>query len=49
MYHIYVVEDHPGERRELAMLLQNALYQVTAPETFEQIREEIKNCSRIWC
>ncbi|HIZ65070.1 MAG TPA: response regulator transcription factor [Candidatus Blautia pullicola] len=42
MYHIYVVEDHPGERRELAMLLQNALYQVTAPETFEQIREEIK-------
>lgn len=42
--HIFVVEDEKTIRRELKVLLENAMYQVTAPDTFEntvyQIKEE---------
>lgn len=33
--HIYLIEDEQLIRRELKILLENALYQVTAPSTFD--------------
>ncbi|MCM1159202.1 MAG: response regulator transcription factor [Bacteroidales bacterium] len=35
--HIFVVEDERTIRQELKLLLENAMYQVTAPDTFENI------------
>ena len=35
--HIFVAEDEKTIRRELTILLENAMYQVTAPENFENI------------
>lgn len=40
--HIFVVEDEGTIRQELKVLLENALYQVTAPETFENIAAQVK-------
>lgn len=40
--HIFVVEDEPMIRRELKILLENAMYQVTASDTFESIADQIK-------
>ena len=42
--HIFVIEDEQLIRQELKILLENALYQVTAPDTFEsvpQITEQV--------
>lgn len=39
--HIFVVEDEPVIRRELKVLLENAMYQVTAPEVFADIAVQI--------
>ena len=35
--HIYIIEDEQLIRRELKILLENALYQVTAPSTFDSV------------
>ena len=35
--HIVILEDEPVIRQELKQLLENALYQVTAPEEFEDV------------
>lgn len=35
--HIVIIEDEPVIRQELKQLLENALYQVTAPEEFEDV------------
>ncbi|MCM1024970.1 MAG: response regulator transcription factor [Roseburia sp.] len=40
--HIFVAEDEQVIRQELKVLLENALYQVTAPESFEQLVPQIK-------
>ena len=40
--HIFVVEDEPVIRRELKILLENAMYQVTAPETFDAVSRKIQ-------
>ncbi|MDE6625845.1 MAG: response regulator transcription factor [Lachnospiraceae bacterium] len=40
--HIFVVEDEHILRRELKVLLENAMYQVTAPDTFENIVYQVK-------
>lgn len=40
--HIFVVEDEGTIRRELKVLLENAMYQVTAPDTFENIVCRVK-------
>lgn len=40
--HIYIVEDEPIIRRELKVLLENAMYQVTAAERFDLIPEQVK-------
>lgn len=37
--HIFVVEDEPIVRRELKILLENAMYRVTAPEDFQSVAE----------
>lgn len=42
--HIFVVEDDPLIRRELKVLLENAMYQVTAPDTFGSITKQIAAC-----
>lgn len=39
--HIFVAEDEAIVRRELKLLLENALYQVTAPETFDFLEQQI--------
>ncbi|MCI8583064.1 MAG: response regulator transcription factor [Dorea sp.] len=39
--HIFVVEDEPIIRRELKVLLENALYQVTAPDGFSDVLAQI--------
>lgn len=39
--HIFIVEDEPVIRRELKVLLENAMYQVTAPDVFECIIGQI--------
>lgn len=43
--HIFVAEDEKTIRRELAILLENAMYQVTAPENFENIPDQITEAS----
>lgn len=43
--HIFVVEDEKTIRRELTILLENAMYQVTAPENFENIPDQITEAS----
>lgn len=40
--HIYIVEDEPIIRRELKVLLENAMYQVSAAEQFDLISEQVK-------
>ena len=35
--HIFVIEDEQTLREELKILLENALYQVTAPECFDEV------------
>lgn len=40
--HIFVVEDEPIIRRELKILLENAMYQVTAPEAFDSVSLQIQ-------
>lgn len=35
--HIFIIEDELLIRRELQILLENALYRVTAPDTFESV------------
>ena len=42
MMHIFIIEDEPLIRRELKILLENAMYQVTAADSFENITEQIK-------
>ena len=39
--HIFVVEDEPIIRKELKILLENAMYKVTAPEDLEGIPENV--------
>lgn len=39
--HIFVVEDEAVIRRELKLLLENALYRVTAAETFTSLEKQI--------
>ncbi|MCM1498240.1 MAG: response regulator transcription factor [Clostridium sp.] len=39
--HIFVVEDERTIRQELKLLLENAMYRVTAPDTFENIAGQI--------
>ena len=39
--HIIIVEDEPIIRKELKILLENALYEVTVPEYFENVAEFI--------
>lgn len=41
MVHIFVAEDEVIVRRELKLLLENALYQVTASETFDFLEQQI--------
>ena len=43
--HIFVAEDEKTIRRELTILLENAMYQVTAPEDFENIPDQITEAS----
>ena len=43
--HIFVAEDEKTIRRELTILLENAMYQVTAPENFENIPDQIIEAS----
>ena len=38
--HILIIEDEPAIRQELKLLLENALYQVTALEDFEDAAKE---------
>ena len=40
--HIFVVEDEQTIRQELKVLLENAMYLVTAPDTFENIAGQVK-------
>lgn len=40
--HIFVVEDERTIRQELKVLLENAMYQVTAPDTFGNIVDQVK-------
>ena len=37
--HIFIIEDEQLIRQELKILLENALYQVTAPDTFESVTQ----------
>lgn len=39
--HIFVVEDEPIIRKELKILLENAMYKVTAPEDIEGVSESV--------
>ena len=43
--HIFVAEDEKTIRRELTILLENAMYQVTVPENFENIPDQITEAS----
>lgn len=43
--HIFVAEDEKTIRRELTILLENAMYQVPAPENFENIPDQITEAS----
>ena len=40
--HIFIAEDELIIRRELKILLENSMYQVTAAEDFENLPELIK-------
>lgn len=40
--HIFIIEDEPVIRRELKVLLENAMYQVTALDTFEDIIKQMQ-------
>jgi len=42
--HILIVEDEPAIRQELKLLLENALYQVTALDDFTNVSEEVLAC-----
>lgn len=42
--HILIVEDEPAIRQELKLLLENALYQVTALDDFTNVPEEVLAC-----
>ncbi len=39
--HLFVVEDEPEIRQELCLLLRSALYQVTAPDEFEDVESKV--------
>lgn len=39
--HILIVEDEPAIRQELRLLLENALYQVTALDVFEDVAADV--------
>lgn len=39
--HIFVIEDEQLIRRELKILLENALYQVTAPDAFDSVVPQV--------
>lgn len=39
--HILIVEDEPAIRQELKLLLENALYQVTALDVFEDVAADV--------
>lgn len=39
--HIFIIEDEQIIRRELKLLLENAMYQVTAPDTFDDIVRQV--------
>lgn len=39
--HIFLIEDEPLIRRELKLLLENALYRVTAPEEFRDLVRQV--------
>lgn len=39
--HIFVVEDEPVIRQELKILLENAMYRVTAPESFGAVVSQV--------
>ena len=39
--HIVIIEDEQGIRQELSQLLRDALYEVTAIESFERISEKV--------
>ena len=43
--HILIVEDESAIRQELKLLLENALYQVTALDDFTNVPEEVLSCS----
>lgn len=42
--HILIVEDEPAIRQELELLLENALYQVTALDDFTDVPEQVLSC-----
>ena len=42
--HILIVEDEPAIRQELKLLLENALYQVTALDDFTDVPEQMLSC-----
>lgn len=42
--HIVIVEDEPAIRQELKLLLENALYQVTALDDFTDAAAEVLSC-----
>ena len=45
MIQVMIVEDEPAIRQELKLLLENALYQVTALDDFTNVPEEVLSCS----
>ncbi len=40
--HIFIIEDEPLIRRELKILLENAMYQVTAADIFENLVNQVQ-------
>lgn len=42
--HIFIIEDEPVIRRELKVLLENAMYRVTTPDVFDRIVSQIVEC-----
>lgn len=43
--HIFIVEDEPVIRRELKVLLETAMYQVTVADQFDSIVEQVKKAN----
>ena len=39
--HIFIIEDEPLIRQELQILLENALYQTTAPDSFASVAQQV--------